>query len=151
MEIDLGGETRQGTLQAAGEVGVDQRLRRRGRMDIDGGLQGLGGGEDVPVFRIVKIFTVGVGVDDHALHAQGPAPLYLLCRTGRGLGRDDGHAREAIGMAAARLGQLIVGGDRQGAACFRVKHLHPRGRQHQQLFVDPHGIHVPDPPLSQVL
>ena len=80
------------------------------RVHVDRHVERLGRIEDRPELRIVEVFAVRVRVDDHAVEAELRTPRSISLAALPGvLRRDRRHAREARGVAAHRVGQLVVG------------------------------------------
>ncbi len=94
---------------------------------------------------------MGVGVDDHPLHAElGHRPLDLLGGGGRILRRAGGQGGEAVRIGGDFLGDPVVGEGGESHRLVAVHHLHAGAREGQDLHVDARGVHVGDALLAHV-
>ena len=99
-------------------------------MDVDRHVQGLGGFKDRPIFLVVQIFVVRVGIDDHAVELQLVlGALDLLGGRGRVLRGNCRKACEATGIARDHFGQLVIGAAGHADRDIRCQQLHAGGGQ----------------------
>ena len=151
MQPCVDAEAEHGAVEPTLKQRTDEALRRSLRVEIDRSAERFCRCEDRPVFRIVGVFAVDVSVQDHRLESQCLAALDLLCRPGGILRRDRGHADEAVGVASAGVGQLIVGIGGQSPGFIHSKHVGARGRERDDGLVDAGRVHVGEAARPQVL
>src|SRR5215475_13272153 len=83
-------------VESALQQRLDQSRRRTVGMQVQGHIEGLGGGEDIPELRIIEIFTQRVRVDYGAFQPEAAdAPLQLFGRLRRSLRCDRRESCEA--------------------------------------------------------
>jgi hypothetical protein len=115
-------------------------------------IQRLGGLEHRQELRLIQVVPLDVGIDDHGLEAElADATLHFLHGIGRIVRGDRHHACVAVRETATGFGQLIVGIDGEAAARGRIKDLHARGGERNDLVVDAAGIHVRNALRTQVM
>src|SRR5581483_8667066 len=141
-----------GAVEAAFEHRADEAAGGALRVDVDGHVQRLCRGEDVPELRVIQILVVRVRVDHGAFEAKfRDGPLQFLRGFLRILWGDRGDAGEARGMFPDGLGELVVAGfgerDRGGF----VENLYAGAGEGKDVHVQPTGIHIPDAPLIEPL
>ncbi len=152
VQTGLDGEPVDRAVQAGLEHRADHVPRRGVRVQVNGGVQGLGGLEYGPEFSIVEVLPLGVGVDDDTLEAQAArAALDLLRRALRILRGDRGQPAEPVGIPLARFGQPFVGQRGHGDRPVPVEDLGAGTGQRDDLAVDAGCVHVGDPAFAQVL
>ena len=131
--------------------GVDNRLRRLRRMEIDRQLQRLRARQDRPEEPVVEIAPAMVAVDDDALEAVlGDHALEFRDR-GRRIGdRQRGQPEKPGRMTPDGFGERSVGVSREGLRFLDVELLDAGRRQRQRLHVDAGGVHRRDAAVANV-
>jgi hypothetical protein len=145
-------EAEDGAVEPRLEHRPDHRLGRGLRMKIERYRQRLDRLEDRREFGMIEILAVDVRVDHHRAHAEPVDGTFdLLRRLLGGVRRTGRHAGEAVGMVAARFGELIVGQDRQRMSLLCRQDLGAGRGQADHLAIDPAHVHVCKAQLTQVL
>ncbi len=132
-------------------VGIEHRLRRLGRVDMDRRIEFFGAFQDRPEEFVVEIAAAHMAADDRADKAAA-ADAALQLR--RGLVRDHrrqrGKAGEALGIFLHRRRERVIAFARQ-RHCLGSVELFGTGRgERQHLHVDAGGIHRRDPFVADV-
>src|SRR5215467_2929313 len=109
MHAALNRESVNRPVKTARQQRSDHLARWRIGMNIDRYVQCLGGLKDRTESLIVKIFALGMGIDDCAFKLEPCDRAFKLPRSRlRRLWRHGGERRKAVRMRAHRLAHLIV-------------------------------------------
>ncbi len=133
-------------------IGLDHRLLRQRRVDVDRHVQRLRPLVDRPEPLVVVKEAAGQAVDHRALEAElGDGALQFVGRGARIGGRQHGEPGEAVGMGAHRRVEAVVDATRQRHAGCGIDRLQSRDRMRQDLQVDAGFVHLLEAQRAQIV
>ena len=133
-------------------VGVDHRLLRKGRMEVDRHIERFGALIDRPEPLVVQEHAVGEAVQHGALEAElGDAALQLVGAFARIVGRYHGEAGKACRVQLDRGMQAIIDAARQLERDVVGQLLSARCAVREDLDVDARFVHFLDADLAQIV
>jgi hypothetical protein len=121
-------------------------------MQVNRRVQRFGGLKNRPELGVVQVLAARVGVDDHTMQAQfGVSAVDLFGGTRWVLRGDCSQSGEPLGVAAASLGELVIGKGSDTNCPVGVEGLDSGAGERNDLPVDSCGVHVGEPQPPEVL